>query len=237
MNLDCNALLSACKQFNIEISPDKIKKFERYADLLVEWNQKMNLTAITSPEGIAVLHFADSLTLLSAVDIKKNAKMLDVGTGAGFPAIPVAIMRTDISQTLIDSLNKRLVFLDSVINELELSSKTVHARAEEAARKPEYRDNFDIVTARAVAPLNILCEYCLPFVKTGGLFAAMKGPSGEEELECSENAIKKLGSKIESIKEFTLPDTSRRKIILIRKVSQTPKQFPRQSAKISKSPL
>ena len=235
--LDSALFLSACTELGIDISAGQLSKFEQFAALLCEWNQKMNLTAIHSPEGIALLHFADSLTLLAAVDIPKRIRMLDVGTGAGFPAVPVAIMREDIHLVMLDSLKKRLGFLSEVCKQLNLKADTLHARAEEAARQALLRDSFALVTARAVAPLNILCEYCLPFVKKDGIFAAMKGPSGDEELESANNALRELRAEVSEVRDFTLPDGSKRKIIIIKKLSNTPQKNPRQSPKKSKSPL
>ncbi len=214
-----------------------LDQLETYAKLLVEWNQKMNLTAITSPEGIAVLHFADSLTLLSSLSLDENATMLDIGTGAGFPALPVKIFRPDIDLSLMDSLNKRLTFLTEVLNTLSLSATLHHSRAEESARKPQLREQFDLVTARAVASLQVLAEYCLPYVKVGGTFAAMKGPSCPEELSAAKKAIELLGGKVEKVDEYELSDGSRRHIAIIKKVKPTAEKYPRHGSKIAKKPL
>ena len=217
--VDKKLLMSAAENFGVEINAEQAEKFEGYARLLFEWNQKMNLTAITSPEGVALLHFADSLTLLSAADFKEGASLADVGTGAGFPSVPLAIMRPDMQFTLVDSLNK-----------------TVHGRAEELGRDVKYREKFDFATARAVAGLNVLCEYCLPFVKKGGSFLAMKGPSGRDEAAQAENAVKLLGGRLSAVKEFSLGENDRR-VIIIDKIFPISQKYPRQSGKIKKSPL
>ena len=221
----------------IPYTKEQLSALEQYAALLVEWNQKMNLTAITSPDGIAVLHFADSLTLMKSLNLSHGARVLDVGTGAGFPAIPLKIFCPQADLTMMDSLNKRLTFLSQVLNHLSLQGTLLHARAEEAAHQPKMREQFDVVTARADAALPVLCEYCLPFVKVGGVFAAMKGPSCGEELDAAQSAIAKLGGKIEGMDEYTLSDGSRRFIALIRKVKPTEDKYPRHGSKIAKKPL
>lgn len=226
-----------CEEEGIQLSEKQLGQFQRYMELLVEWNEKMNLTAITDPEGVTVKHFFDSLLLLKAVEVPEGAKLIDVGTGAGFPGIPVAIARPDVQLTLLDSLNKRLVFLAEVCRELGLQADIRHARAEEGGRQKELREQFDFATARAVAGMNVLCEYCLPFVKTGGAFIAMKGPDGEEESKQAARAIGVLGGKTEKLEQFTLPDGSRRCIAVVRKVRETPEAYPRHGSKISKKPL
>lgn len=226
-----------CEAEGIQLSEKQLGQFQRYMELLVEWNEKMNLTAITDPEGVTVKHFFDSLLLLKAVEVPEGAKLIDVGTGAGFPGIPVAIARPDVQLTLLDSLNKRLVFLAEVCRELGIQTDIRHARAEEGGRQKELREQFDFSTARAVAGMNILCEYCLPFVKTGGAFIAMKGPDGEEETKQAARAIGVLGGKTEKLARFTLPDGSQRCIAVVRKVRETPDAYPRHGSKISKKPL
>ena len=222
---------------SLTCTDSQMDQLEAYAALLVEWNQKMNLTAITSPDGIAVLHFADSLSLLTALPLQGDERLLDVGTGAGFPAIPLKIMRPALQLTMMDSLNKRLTFLNHVCDQLELRAKTIHGRAEEGAHTPALREQFDVVTARAVASLQVLAEYCLPYVKVGGTFAAMKGPSCPEELEQAKNAIATLGGKVERVVSLTLSDGSVRHIALIKKVAATAKTYPRHGSKIAKKPL
>ena len=197
--------------------PDGLtEKLDRYAGLLVEWNEKMNLTAITDPEGIAVKHFLDSLLLLKACPLPEGASLIDVGTGAGFPSVPVAAARPDIRLTLLDSLQKRIRFLETVCGSLSIPARCVHARAEEAGRME-------------------LSEYCLPFVKVGGCFAALKGGDIEEELDEAKYAVKQLGGKVESVEKFDLPGGLGRSIVVIRKVKPTPAKFPRPSGKIKKN--
>ena len=197
----------------------------------------MNLTAIIEPLEIVIKHFIDSLALLTAVELPQGASVIDVGTGAGFPSVPVKIVRPDIRLTLLDSLNKRVVFLGALSAALEQENDCIHFRAEEAGRNPEYREQFDLATARAVAHLRELSEYCLPFVRVGGRFAAMKGGDVDAELAESSKAIELLGGEIEKIKHFLLPDDSRRSIIIIKKISQNTTKYPRPSAKIAKNPL
>lgn len=215
----------------------QMDRFDQYLTLLVDWNTRINLTAITQPEEVAVRHFADSLTLLNSVDIPQGGRVIDVGTGAGFPGVPVKIMRPDVGLTLLDSLQKRLNFLQELLHSLGLEARRIHARAEEGGRKQELREQFDVATARAVASLPALCEYCLPFVKVGGIFAAMKGPGAPEELEQSRNALRLLGGEVEDVKKFQLSDGSIRLVVVVRKISQTPSKYPRMGAKITKAPL
>lgn len=229
--------LKNIESFGLSCSSEQLASLETYAKLLTEWNQKMNLTAITSPEGIAVLHFADSLSFLSAFPLQGNEKVLDIGTGAGFPAIPLKIMNPTVSFTLMDSLNKRLTFLREVLNTLSLDATLLHSRAEEAARDKKMREQFDVVTARAVASMEVLAEYALPYVKVGGHFVAMKGPSCKEELEKAKNAISTLGGKVKTVVPFTLSDGSARYIAIIEKVKPTPNAYPRHGSKIAKKPL
>lgn len=212
-------------------------RFVRYAQLLAQWNEKMNLTAITEPEQVVIRHFADSLTLLDACEIPAGAKVIDVGTGAGFPGVPLKIVREDINLTLLDSLAKRLTFLSEVTRELGLEARLVHDRAEEGGRRPELRGQFDVACARAVAALPVLCEYCLPFVKKGGCFVAMKGPDCKAEIDSARRAIGLLGGELEQVQELSLPDGSGRTLVVVRKTAQTPAQYPRHGAKIAKSPL
>ena len=223
--VDSELLVSVSRGFGVGINDEQLENFRLYAELLCVWNEKINLTAITSPEGIALLHFADSLTLLSCGSFK-----------AGFPSVPLCIMRPDMKFTMMDSLNKRLVFLEQVKDRLGLNFEIVHGRAEELGKKPEYREQFDFATARAVAQLNVLSEYCLPFVKPGGSFLAMKGPSGRDETEAAEKAIGLLGGKLSEIKEFSLGENTRQ-VVMIDKISPTPERYPRQSGKIKKVPL
>lgn len=218
-----------------DVSDKQAEQFDIYADTLVQWNEKMNLTGITEPDEIVIKHFVDCLMLLDYCDIPQDASVIDVGTGAGFPGIPLLIARSDIKLTLMDSLHKRLTFLDEVLRQMGLSAETVHARAEELGNDKAYREGFDFATARAVAPLNILCEYCLPFVKVGGCFAALKGSN--DEITDADNAISELGGEIVSNTAYKLPNNDGRSIVIIKKISQTPTRYPRRSKKIQNSPL
>lgn len=230
-------LLAAVKPLNISLDEKMLSDFEAFAERLVETNKSLNLTAITDPEGIAVKHFADSLAVLAAADIPEASKILDVGTGAGFPSVPLMIARRDLKMTVLDSTAKKLKFVEESANSLGLYPEVIHTRAEELGKKPGYRESFDFVTARAVANLRELSEYCLPFVKIGGLFLAMKGPLAGEELEGAKKAVKLLGGKIEKVFSSDLADENERNIILIRKISQTPPKYPRASAQIAKKPI
>lgn len=233
-----DVLIEVANESSIELSSTAIEKLNRYYELLVEWNQKMNLTALTEPYDVALKHFCDSILLLKYADLPQTCSLIDVGTGAGFPSVPIKIVRPDIKLCLLDSLNKRLVFLNEVVNELELSDVTiVHSRAEDGARKPQLREKFDFATSRAVAQLNTLSEYCLPYVKKGGAFLSMKGKYSEEEISNSKNAIKLLGGKIEKVDTYNLIDSSERTIIKVKKIDKTDKLYPRTSAKIKSKPL
>ena len=224
--------------FGLELSDTAIERLQKYSQLLRVWNEKMNLTAITDPDEIVIKHFLDCLLTFKNIEIPQGASVIDVGTGAGFPGMVLKIARPDINLTLLDSLNKRLTFLAEVLKELDLEAEIIHARAEEGGRKPQLREKFDFATARAVAKLNVLAEYCMPYVKKGGCFVALKGPSAPEEAEAAERAIKKLGGgKITNFQE-TLPLNGGERIFCkVEKISQTPPTFPRISAKIQKKPL
>lgn len=215
------------------------KKLERYRDLLLEWNEKVNLTAITDPDEIRIKHFEDSLTCLETGLFFPGAKVIDVGTGAGFPGLPLAMARPDISVTLLDSLKKRLLFLDEVITETETTNaKTVHARAEDGGRDKKLREQFDIVVSRAVSRLSVLCEYTLPYLKVGGTLIAMKGPSAEEELAEAQNAIKVLGGGDVILQKTALEDESLSHcLVMIKKVRPTPTTYPRKAGTPTKNPL
>ena len=230
-------LLSDAQNLGIELSQEQLSRFDTLSQLLVEQNKTMNLTAITDPDGIAVKHFADSISVLTAADIPHSARVLDVGTGAGFPALPLLIMRPDIDLTMIDSTAKKLKYVENTVNELGLIAQTLHARAEEAGQSKEYRESFDFVVSRAVAALNVLCEYCLPFVKINGYFIAMKGAKAQEEIDNAKSAIKILGGKIVAEKTFSLSDGGERTLVVIKKISHVSSKYPRPSAQIAKKPL
>ena len=233
-----NLLQNYIKDYKITLTENQYEQFQKYFELLAEWNEKMNLTAITDESGVALKHFADSLSLLNFVDIPQNSSLADVGTGAGFPGVVLKIARPDIKLTLIDSLNKRLVFLGEVCAQLGIEAKLIHSRAEDGARDEKLRESFDFAVSRAVARMNVLSEYCLPYVKVGGAFCAMKGAQANEEFKESLNAINTLGGKLENKYFFELPENGgERAIAVVRKVKNTPQKFPRQSGKIKAKAL
>lgn len=233
-----NLLQNYIKDYKITLTENQYEQFQKYFELLVEWNKKMNLTAITDESGVALKHFADSLSLLNFVDIPQNSSLADVGTGAGFPGVVLKIARPDIKLTLIDSLNKRLVFLGEVCAQLGIEAELIHSRAEDGARDEKLRESFDFAVSRAVARMNVLSEYCLPYVKVGGAFCAMKGAQANEEFKESLNAINTLGGKLEKKYFFELPENGEeRAIAVVRKVKNTPQKYPRQSGKIKAKAL
>lgn len=224
-------------EYEFDFDDVMIKKFEIYANILIEWNKKINLTSIVEPEQIVIKHFLDSVVTLKYAEIPCGSKLIDVGTGAGFPGIPIKILRPDIDLTLLDSLNKRVNFLNYLLNELEIEAAVIHGRAEDFGRSIEFRENFDVATSRAVARLNVLAEYCLPLVKVSGSFIALKSNNIDEEIEESKSAFKTLGGKINSIKKLNLPENNPRSIITIKKVSKISDKYPRVNSKIAKNPL
>ncbi|MGL5440102.1 MAG: 16S rRNA (guanine(527)-N(7))-methyltransferase RsmG [Filifactoraceae bacterium] len=227
------------KQWDISISPIQLQQFKSYKDILLEYNKMVNLTAIEDEEEVYKKHFLDSISPLAVLDIPKNAKVIDVGTGAGFPSLPLKIMRNDIELSLLDSLNKRVNFLKLVGEKLNLDKISyIHARAEEGARKKELREGFDICVSRAVANLSTLLEYCTPYIKVGGRLICLKGPMVFEEVEKAERALNLLGCEIQEIIDVDIPYTElNHKIVVIKKVKSTPKTYPRKSGSPSKSPL
>ena len=237
MLINKDLLISNAKELGIELTEQAAERFDLLAELLIEQNKVMNLTAITDPDEIVIKHFIDSISLLSAVNPEKGAKILDLGTGAGFPGIPLLITRPDIDLTMVDSTAKKLAYVAATVEKLGLEAETLHARAEEAGKNPEYREQYNIVCSRAVAALNVLCEYCLPFVKVGGMFVAMKSAKAEEEIALAKNALKTLGGEIIDKKTFKLADGGERNLIIIKKISQTPPKYPRVSAQIAKKAL
>ncbi|MGI6777189.1 MAG: 16S rRNA (guanine(527)-N(7))-methyltransferase RsmG [Acetivibrionales bacterium] len=232
-----NLLKQGAQGLNINISDIQAGKFMQYMSLLKEWNTKVNLTAIEDEEGIIIKHFIDSLTILPCIE--ENASVIDIGSGAGFPGIPLKIMNPSIELTLLDSLEKRIKFLNEVISRVKLDRvNAVHGRAEDFGKDGSYREKFSYSIARAVANLPVLLEYCIPFVKIGGCFIAMKGRNTAQEIEESKKALDVFGGEITEIKEFILPYTdSKRTIIIIKKLRQTPTSYPRKSGKPSKNPL
>ncbi len=225
------------KEIDIVFTKEQLKKFYQYMNLLIEWNEKINLTAIVEPKEIILKHFIDSLTITKYIG--KNQSVIDIGTGAGFPGIPLKIVRKDLKITLLDSLNKRIHFLDEVIKDLALENiDTVHARIEEYAKNKNYRETYNIATSRAVANLTTLSEYMLPMVRINGMAICMKGSEISEEISKSKNSIKLLGGEISKIEEFTLPKSDyKRNLILIEKARQTPNKYPRKPGMPSKEPL
>ncbi len=233
---DTDKLSALCGDF-IPLDKTACERLSLYGELLIEWNKKINLTAITEPDEILIKHFYDCLLFFKHTDVGAGTKIIDVGTGAGFPGLVLKIARPDIQLTLLDSLNKRINFLNEVLAKTGLTAETLHGRAEEVGSKADYRERYDIACARAVARLNVLSEYCLPFVKRGGVFVAMKGPAASEEIAEAEKAIKLLGGAADGCGTENLPDGSTRTIIKIKKISQTPTKYPRNSGKIAKQPL
>ena len=230
-------LLEATEDFKIRLSEEQLSQLELYHKLLSEWNEKINLTAITDDRGVAVKHFADSMTIFNYFDIPQNARVIDVGTGAGFPGLVMKIVRPDIELTLLDSLQKRLNFLRTVLDALHLDATLIHSRAEEGGQNPDLRESYDLAVSRAVAQLNILSEYCLPYVRLSGRFIAFKGSAGDE-LQAAKNAIGILGGRIGKTPVFELPmEGGTRTLIEIEKVRPTPDKYPRQYGKIKAKPL
>ena len=230
-------LAKKAMQFEINLSEEQQGMFYEYMQLLLEWNEKMNLTAITEPKEVLIKHFIDSISIKPYIE--KGEKVLDVGTGAGFPGIPLKIVLPSNEFILLDSLNKRTNFLKQVITNLKLEKiEAVHGRAEEFCKVPKKREGYDIVTSRAVAKLNVLLEYMLPFVKIGGKCICMKSSEISEELQEAGKAIEVLGGKIEKVEEIILEDTDiQRKIVIIKKIKETPKKYPRKAGTPIKEPI
>lgn len=229
--------ISLLESAGIAISDEQFLMFDIYAHELISYNEKVNLTALTSPEDIAEKHFLDSILPFYHFKVKSGASIIDVGTGAGFPSCPLKIMRNDIDVTLLDSLLKRVNFLTRISDVLGLSAQCIHGRAEELGRDPNYREKYDIATARAVAGLPMLCEYCLPFVKEGGYFLSLKGSRGAQEAKEAYTAIKTLGGRLEEIYCYYLPSGDERTLIVVKKISQTPPKYPRNKGQMTKKPL
>lgn len=233
--IDKERLRTLAMQNGIELDQVALDRFDTFAELLVEWNGKMNLTAITEPEEIEVKHFLDCLMLPKYFDLSNTKTVIDVGAGAGFPSVPLLIYNPDLCLTMMDAINKRLTFLDTAVHAVGLESNLVHARAEDSGQDKNYREMFDLATARAVAPMNVLAEYCLPFVKVGGYFVALKGSN--DDTEQAKEAIAILGGEVVSNVSYKLNGTEPRSIVVVKKISQTPTQFPRKAKKISAKPL
>ena len=237
MNYNTTKFINDLKAIGIELSDEQLEQFLTYYEMLIEKNKVMNLTAITDFDEVLEKHFEDSLSLIQAVDLEKSQTVIDLGTGAGFPGIPLKIAFPNLQITLADSLNKRILFLDDVIRELGLVGiDTVHGRAEDLAKNSDYREKFDLCVSRAVANLSTLSEYCLPFVKIGGKFISYKAGECDEEVAASKSSVFLLGGKISDIKKFELGESGRA-LVIIDKVSGTPKKYPRKAGTPSKNPL
>lgn len=239
MEYNTNQFESDILNLGIKLSKKQISQFLKYYELLVEWNSFMNLTAITEYDEVMKKHFVDSLSLIKAFDVSKEASVIDVGTGAGFPGLALKIAYPNLKITLLDSLNKRINFLNEVIIQLGLSGiEAIHGRAEDFAKPGKLREKFDLCVSRAVANLSTLSEYCLPYVKVGGEFISYKSEKMEEEMNAAKNAIHVLGGKIQRCEEFYLPDSDiYRNLVVIKKVKETPKKYPRKAGLPSKEPL
>ena len=237
--LNKELLYKTIEKFEISLDDEAFSRLDTFAEMLIETNKSFNLTAIKEPDDVTVKHFADCLAIFKYVQIPENAKIIDVGTGAGFPGLVLKLARPDINMTFLDSTKKKLMFVDYAINKLGLvdHGRTLHMRAEEAGIKVQLRNRFDFSFSRAVANLRDLSEYCLPLTKVGGTFVALKGAKAQEEIEEAKEAIKILGGEIADVKQIFLSDMGERNIVVIKKVSPTPPKYPRASAKIAKEPL
>ena len=234
--LPIELLKAEASTFGVELTDEQLQQFNTYCNFLIEYNQKVNLTAITDPAEIAIKHFVDSIAPLRFVVLPQDALLIDVGTGAGFPGVPLKLVRPDLRLTLLDSLQKRLTFLEQLGQKLGVDSRLVHSRAEQAGADPALRERFDIATSRAVASLAALCEYNLPLLKVGGKMLALKGPDCQDELNAAQNSIRLLGGKLLQATEYEVGE-SRRTLIVVEKTAPTPKKYPRQRMKITEKPL
>lgn len=235
--IDAENLRRGAAKWEVELDATALSRFDAYAALLLEWNQKINLTAIKAPDEIVAKHFIDSLALLSFFSPGQDAKVIDVGTGAGFPGLALLIARPDLQLTLLDSTKKKLLFLEQVLSSLDLRAETLHQRAEEAGQDPLHREQFDLVTARAVSNLRDLSEYCLPFAKLGGFFTPLKSGDIDGELTLAKPAIALLGGNLERLERYEIDSAGSRSLPIIQKISHTSPKYPRPSAQIAKKPL
>lgn len=238
-----NVFYDGLDKLNINLSDNQVEQFVCFYDILTERNKVMNLTAITEPVEVIEKHFLDSLSLVKAVDLSGDIKVIDVGTGAGFPGIPIIISYPQLRFTLLDSLNKRIVFINDVIKLLKLQNvETIHGRSEELGRNAKYREQYDLCVSRAVANLSVLSEYCIPFVKNGGKFISYKSGNHENEVENASNSLERLGGKLGEIVDFSMTDSTRgekisRSLIVIDKIKETPNKYPRKAGVPLKEPL
>lgn len=232
-------LEEACEKIDLNFDEAKYKKFIKYKDLIKEWNEKVNLTAITDDEEIIKKHFIDSIKVYNCDYVKEAKSIIDIGTGGGFPGIPMKIVKEESSMVLLDSLNKRINFLNEVIEELSLKDiKTIHGRAEDFAQMPEYRQQFDLAVSRAVANLTVLLEFCLPYVKVNGYFVALKGPAIEEEIKNAQVALRVLGGEIKDIIEVEIEGSDlKHNLLVVKKIKDTPKKYPRKAGMVTKNPI
>ena len=229
----------AAKEYGMLLTEEQIIAFSKYFETLVEWNEKVNLTAITAPQDVAVKHMIDSLSCYDEAIFKNGATIIDVGTGAGFPGLPLKIFRPDLKLTLFDSLNKRILFLQAVADVLGITDiKFIHSRAEDGGQNKQFRESYDIAVSRAVARLNVLCEWCLPFVAVGGFFIALKGSQYSQEVDEAQGALQRLGGEIAKIQNVKLPWLDDvRAVIYIKKIKKTPLLYPRRPGTAEKNPL
>lgn len=237
--MDYQILEQKLGELGIEQDQNQLERFHKFYQLLIEWNKVMNLTGITEYEDVVEKHFVDSLSIIKAIDLSRIHTVIDVGTGAGFPGIPLKIAFPHLRVVLLDSLNKRIKFLDEVISQLGLTEIcTIHGRAEEYARKEEYREQFDLCVSRAVANLSTLSEYCLPYIQVGGIFIPYKSGEIDDEVEQSKKAVRILGGNIKEVMKFELPGTDiHRSFVLIHKEQHTQKKYPRKAGIPAKEPL
>lgn len=234
-----NILEEASNNEKLNFDEDKYNKFMLYKDMIKEWNEKINLTAITEDDEIIKKHFIDSIKVFKIDELKSSKRIIDIGTGGGFPGIPMKIMNPECEMVLLDSLNKRINFLNEVIKELKLENiEAIHGRAEDFIKQNNCRESFDAVVSRAVANLTVLSEFCLPYVKIGGYFVALKGPAIEEEMNNAKNALKILGGEVERIEKVTIEGSDlNHNLVVIKKIKETPKKYPRKAGMVTKNPL